>query len=465
MTSVSINHEQTTLPLLLEKLLQQQGIAYQLRLQSHAGPTNCQVRACLLGDSGGHVLALFPADHLLDLKRLAQVVGRQLEPVRDEQLQRILSKHQLNQLPGLPVLFDSPCIYHLELREQQTLWLQSGLPGWLLEVRSSDTQRLLEKASGARFAVALEAITRPPRDDSNDVQDLTNAVQQFTALRVRQRLEETVDLPPLPQTAQRILRLRADPDAGITELADIVETDPGLAAQVVSWAASPFYAAPGRIRSVEDAIGRVLGFDLVINLAIGLTLGRTLALPKDAPQGCTPYWEQAIYTAAVIEGLGRALPPAQRPEAGLSYLAGLLHNFGYLLLAHIFPPHFTLLCRHMEANPHVPASLIEQHLLGVSREQIGCWLMRYWDMPEELVLALRHQHDPDYSGDQHVYANLIYVALSQLAERGIGCSPGQSVPDALYQRLGLSAERAAQITDKVLVAEEALRLLAKQLQH
>jgi len=59
MTSVSINHEQTTLPLLLEKLLQQQGIAYQLRLQSHAGPTNCQVRACLLGDSGGHVLALF----------------------------------------------------------------------------------------------------------------------------------------------------------------------------------------------------------------------------------------------------------------------------------------------------------------------------------------------------------------------------------------------------------------------
>ena len=75
----------------------------------------------------------------------------------------------------------------------------------------------------------------------------------------------------------------------------------------------------------------------MINLALGLALGKTLSLPKDHPQQATPYWQQAIYTAAVIEGLTRAMPRAQRPEAGLTYLAGLLHNFGYLLLAHVFP--------------------------------------------------------------------------------------------------------------------------------
>ena len=47
------------------------------------------------------------------------------------------------------------------------------------------------------------------------------------------------------------------------------------------------------------------------------------------------------------------MPRAQRPEAGLTYLAGLLHNFGYLLLAHVFPPHFSLICRHLEVNPHL----------------------------------------------------------------------------------------------------------------
>lgn len=33
---------------------------------------------------------------------------------------------------------------------------------------------------------------------------------------------------------------------------------------------------------------RVLGFDLVINLALGLALGKTLSLPKDHPQQTTP---------------------------------------------------------------------------------------------------------------------------------------------------------------------------------
>ncbi len=111
----------------------------------------------------------------------------------------------------------------------------------------------------------------------------------------------------MADTAQKIIKLRVDPDATIDDITGVVETDPALAAQVVSWAAAPYYASPGKIRSVEDAIVRVLGFDLVINLALGLALGKTLSLPKNHPQHTTPYWHQSIYTAAVIEGLTRAV--------------------------------------------------------------------------------------------------------------------------------------------------------------
>ena len=38
------------------------------------------------------------------------------------------------------------------------------------------------------------------------------------------------------------------------------------------------------------------------------------------------------------------------------------------------PPHFSLICRHLEANPHLSHSHVEQHLLGITREQIGAWL-------------------------------------------------------------------------------------------
>ncbi len=454
-----------SLPDLIEKLLQQQGVSYQLRHNEQAGPAASQVQACLLCDTIGTVLVLFPKTHLLDLKRISELLGRELEPVRDAQLQRILAKHQLNQLPGLPVLFNSPCVFEQDMLEQPELWLDSGLDGWCLQLQQADARNLVAKASSARFAVPLDSLQGLPVDPEQDRADLTQAVQNFTALRMRQRLEETIEIPPLPKTAQKVMRLRVNPDATLEDLADVVETDPSLAAQVVSWASSPYYAAPGKIRSVEDAIGRVLGFDLVINLAVGLALGKTFSLPKDAPERTTEYWEQAIYTAAVIEGLAKALPRERRPEMRLNYLAGLLHNFGYLVLAYIFPPYFKLICRHIEANPHVPAHLIEQHLLGVSRDQIGSWLMRFWDMPLEVSTALRHQHDPDYAGDLHLYANLVYLTLALLRERGIGGGPEMPIPQALLDRLQLSASDAARAADKVIDARDALSTLVKTYQQ
>jgi len=191
-------------------------------------------------------------------------------------------------------------------------------------------------------------------------------------------------------------------------------------------------------------------------------LGKTLSLPKDHPQHATPYWQQSIYTAAVIEGLTRAIPRAQRPEAGLTYLAGLLHNFGYLLLAHVFPPHFSLICRHLEVNPHLSHSYVEQHLLGISREQIGAWLMRFWDMPEELSAALRFQQDPYYDGENALYPNLVCLAVRLLRSRGIGGDSESEIPDELLERVGLSREKAEDVVNKVIEAEALLRELASQ---
>jgi len=449
-------------PDVILQLLDKLGLAYQLRSDRPNLPAAQRVQAVLLEDAVGALLVVYPQSQLLDLSRLAELTGRKLVAVKPERLERMLGKHQLSVLPGLPPLTSSPCLFDERLLQAPSLFVESGQPGVLLELSSDAFKSLLSKASAARFGEPLSNI-RPNLDRPDDDRaEITQAVQAFTARRIQQRLEETIEIPPLPETAQKIIKLRVDPDATVDDITGVVETDPALAAQVVSWAASPYYAAPGKIRSVEDAIVRVLGFDLVINLALGLALGKTLSLPKDQPQHATPYWQQSIYTAAVIEGLTRAMPRAQRPEAGLTYLAGLLHNFGYLVLAHVFPPHFSLICRHLEVNPHLPHSYIEQHLLGISREQIGAWLMRYWDMPDELASALRFQHDPDYAGEHAAYPNLVCLAVSLLRNRGIGSGPQRPIPASLYEALGLTQEKADDAVDKVLAAEVALRELAAQ---
>ena len=449
----------STLPV-IGRLLDDMATTYR-EVPDHPGLDPARkVHAVLLDDSIGTLLVLFTQSHLLDLNRLADLTGRRMTAVAPERLQALLDKHGLSHLPGLPALINSPCLYEEQLLQQPSLLINTGESGFWLEIDQQDFKPLLKNASAGRFGEPLSTIA--PDLGGDDGEAITRAVQAFTARRIQQRLEATIELPPLSESVRRIMRLRSDPDVTVDEITSVVETDPALAAQVMSWASSSFYASPSKIRSVEDAIVRVLGVDLVINLALSLSLGKSLSLPKDHPQSSTPYWQQSIYTAAVIEGLTRAMPREQRPEVGMTYLGGLLHNFGYLLLAHVFPPHFSLICRHLEVNPHVSHSLIEQHLLGISREQMGAWLMRFWGMPEELAIAVRFQHDPAYIGTDAHYPNLVCVALGLLQNRGIGHGACAPLPDALFERLGVSRDKAEAVVSKVLEAEVLLREMAAQ---
>ena len=447
-------------PSVIGQLLGDLAITYR-EVPDHPGLDPARkVQAVLLDDTVGILMVLFTQNHLLDLNRLADLIGRRMTAVSAERLERMLDKHGLTQLPGLPALINSPCLYEEQLLLQPALLISAGKPGLLLEVTQKDFKRLLNNASAGRFGEPLSEIKLDHAGDDGEA--ITRAVQAFTARRIQQRLEATIELPPLAESVRKIMRLRSDPDVTIDEITSVVETDPALAAQVMSWASSSYYASQSKIRSVEDAIVRVLGVDLVINLALSLSLGKSLGLPKDNPQSSTPYWQQSIYTAAVIEGLTRAMPREKRPEVGLTYLAGLLHNFGYLLLAHVFPPHFSLICRHLEVNPHVSHSLIEQHLLGISREQMGAWLMRFWGMPGELTVAVRFQHDPAYIGTDSDYPNLVCVALGLLRSRGIGHGDCAPLPDALFERLGVPRDKAEAVVGKVLEAEVMLREMVAQ---
>lgn len=427
---------------------------------AHSIQPELRVHAILLQHLDQQRLVLIPRNHILDLVQLNTLTGGHWHSL--SVLPPLVSRYPVEALPAIPELFNMPCLYAASLLAQPMAYIESGVAGLLLGLTPAALQKLLINAQpmDCSQAVPLQHPNHSPV--SGDAQGIEQAIITLTSRRIYKCLEETLEIPVLSDTAKKVLRLRTDPLAGIDELAAIVETDPPLAAQVISWAVSPYYAAPGKIRSVEDAIVRVLGFDLVINLALGLSLGKSLALPKDQPLHRTPYWQQAIYTAALIEGLARAMPANNKPENGLAYLAGLLHNLGFALLAHTFPPHFSLVCRSLEVNLHLSHSVVEHHVLGTTREQMGAWLMQCWHIPDELVYALRYQDDSSYQGPHAHYPNLNYLAQRLLAQQGIGWMHDSSIPDTLYQRLNISKDSAQQALQRVLDAEQALQELAHQ---
>jgi len=422
-------------------------------------------RAILLEDEGGKLLALIPSDCMLDLQRLCQLTQRNLTAVHPREVEKFVSSKNLDGIPAIPNISGlSTVIDDRLVKAGKSVLLDAGRSPHLLEVDNSALDELMaNKALCLDIAHPIADIEKAARDTSKDYEHISNAVSNFTSLRIKQRLEDTLELPPLPQTAQRIIQLRVDPHADISDLSDIVETDPSLAAQVVSWASSPYYSAPGKIRSIHDAIVRVLGFDMVLNLALGIALSRTLDIPKQGPHGVQPYWRAAVYAAATMEGLVTAIPRQHRPGFGMAYLSGLLHNFGFLILADVFPPYFDRLCNAWNANPHVSNLVVEKQIIGVDRAQLVAWLMETWHMPDEIVTALRHQNDPTYQGEHAIYANLLYITQQLMRQRDLNSGPNIGLDDELLARVHIERSALDDTIESIMNSASELETIANDL--
>ncbi len=446
------------IPAAVDTLLRNQNIEF--GVEDFSDMPADAVQTVLLQNGSQRLLVLHAPDTLLDLDAVIQLTGWQLRAMAFADVRRLCQQHQMQQIPALPAALGLPTLVDQRILEREVVILSSGDQSGWLRLTPEQFRQSLTGATVGDISIPLAALESGKFDRLDDIDQIAKAVANFTQLRIKQRLEETLEFPPLPDTAQRIIKLRVDPYADMRSLTTIVELDPSLAAQVVSWAASPYYAAPGKIKSVHDAIVRVLGFDLVLNLALGLALGKSVSIPKDMPKGFTPYWQQAVYAATAVESLVGCIHAEHRPTIGLSYLTGLLHNFGFMMLAEVFPPHFASYCRLQEANPRLSYAPIQRHLLGITHDQLAAWLMRLWTLPDEVCVGLRYQGDADYAGPHHAYANLIFVAMRLLRRHGIGNAPLESIPAEVFERLHLDPEKAELAIQNVVDASEEITAIA-----
>ena len=450
------------LPVVVQQALGDNAAGVSFRSASQISPEH-MLRMVLLNDEQGNLQVICRRDDMIDLETLNKKLGRDLRIMQRREQVRVRQRAGLQELPALPSLTGWPTVVDKRVDDLDCIALALPEQSLAIVMPVEDFRQLTAKADRLAFTVDIASISVNLDDHSTDRDQLHSAIKKFTGLRIQQRLEDTLELPPLPETAQRIIHLRVNPNAVMGDLVDVVESDPSLAAQVVSWASSSFYAAAGQVRSVHDAVSRVLGFDLVMNLAMGLALGRALKHPKDHPEGHVDYWQQAIWQAQSAGILASMMPRGKRPLFGLAYLAGLLHNFGYLVLAQVFPPHFKLVCRSLEVNPHLDSSVIEHFLLGITREQIAAQLMENWGMPDEVTLAIRYQKNPAYEGPHAVYARLLWLGRQLLTDRGVAIGAGEAVPQSVYDELGLDRAAVEEQFDELVNSKDSIMAMAGML--
>jgi HD-like signal output (HDOD) protein len=225
---------------------------------------------------------------------------------------------------------------------------------------------------------------------------------------------------------------------------------------------SAFFGYRGDIHSLHQAVTSVLGYDLAIDISLGLSLGKTFSIPNAGVMGLYSFWQHSLYSAALIERIIQIMPRQHRPLPGLGFLSGLLHNFGVLLIAHLFKKEATMLQQIIVANQDKSAVKLERQVLGTDHMEIGAWLMRSWNLQTEIQVAVAEHHDELYNGVHSSYAKLTLLADRLLKRHDIGDAESTEIPPALLRSLGITEAQAVEQLDTIIDSAQSLNILAQQ---
>ena len=428
----------------------------------------CVARAMILKDISGLVMAVLPITHSLKLDALNRQLHRKLRPADEIDYRGVFADCSPGILPALGEAYSFETVIDDSLLDQDFVYVASGNAGELVRITGQDFQLLHSNAwYGNTFSQISEQRAAQQQAEKSAPVPKPKVVEFETPVapvaNLRQRIERITELPAMPSLAQKIIQLNANPYAHAEDLAKLVEKDPSLTAQVVRYAQSPFYGYQGQVASVRQAISRVLGYDMVMNISLGVAAARPFKVPPEGPLGLNAFWRHATYSAALTQALANAVPREHRPRPGTAYLAGLLHNFGFLLLGHLFPKEFAVLHRAIINEPETPIVELEQRLIGATHMEMGAWLMEAWNMPQEILVVQKEHHNLDYDGPHAIYVHLVALADRMLKGLGMGDAASDELPANLLAAVGLDAGQMTKVLERMVESRDELDTMARQL--
>lgn len=393
------------------------------------------IRATLLIDVKGVVMAVYGLQASLDLGAVNRVLHRRLQPLANHQADRLFGDCDPGEHPPIGGAYGLPVVVDSSLLSAERLYMASGCRSTLVELDGRSFRLAMAGSARGAIAVHLDDDAQPQRQVELTLDD------------VARKLQRLYRLPPMPAVALHILKTTGDPDASARDLSGLIEHDPSLSAQVMRYARSALFNYQGQIDSVQDAITRVLGFERVAHLAMGLAASRAFQVPREGALGLDAFWRHSLHCAYLSQCIADRAATKEKPmDRGLAYLCGLLHNFGLLLIAHLFPPEFHLLNKLREANPEQPLALLEKQVFGMGGAQdliavghgaIGGILAKLWELPETVVRAAGMHQLPAYDGADATYVNAVQLANALLKKQGIGDEFDEQDITPYMSKLGL----------------------------
>ncbi len=236
--------------------------------------------------------------------------------------------------------------------------------------------------------------------------------------RLKDIISRGEDLPTLPTIVLQLHRVLDNPDAGMQDVAAVIEQDPALTARLLRAVNSAAFSRGGApVTSVTTAVSR-LGVNQVRAVCVVLAIVKAFG-GKESRMDHRVFWAHSATVAQLASVLWDRVGIAPHITPEDAYVVGLLHDVGLLLIDQHFHDDFTdVLTKRVGDESLWP---LEEEHLGLDHGAVAGLLLGRWQLPSYVAEAVSHHNHPgDAPSEIAQLAKVVAAAEAMCWESQVG---------------------------------------------
>jgi HD-like signal output (HDOD) protein len=214
------------------------------------------------------------------------------------------------------------------------------------------------------------------------------------------------DLKTLPHVAIRVTQLVNSESANMKDFEDIIKLDPILVVRLLKLVNSPYFGLAKKVESISKAVVYI-GMKELRNL-VAIEAIRTL-FREDDNHGFSrqQLWKHSATVAILAKMIAERIFGMTGED---EFLAGIIHDIGLIIEDQLVGKELREVARLYQTGDKLITSY-EDELIETNHCRVGGLLVLGWNMPEEVVLAIKKHHDHDKA-----YPVPSIISILQIAE-------------------------------------------------
>jgi HD-like signal output (HDOD) protein len=208
---------------------------------------------------------------------------------------------------------------------------------------------------------------------------------------VRALIAQMKQLPSPPALYFKIVAALRSPDASLDTVGALLSQDVTLSAKLLQLVNSAVFGLRMQVANVSEAIG-YLGFETTKSLVLVAHTYSYFDKVNSSRFSIHALWRHSLLTGRMAQEIAReeSNDDAVQSEA---YTAGMLHDFGKLLLAANLPEPFNKALA-LARDEKIQLWEAEQRVVGANHAELGACLLGIWGLPVRIVEAAALHHFP-----------------------------------------------------------------------